>query len=67
MHKYSEQGDERTEFAVDSANKFIDEETQILVLFDLSTCGNGDLDHDDTTNVLGMISQERFKCPQFLR
>ena len=59
-------GDERTELAIDSANEFIDEKTQILVLFHLSTCRNGDLYHDDSSNVLRMVSQEHLKCPQLL-
>ena len=56
-----------TEFAVDSADEFVDDGTQILVLLNILSRRDGDLNQHNLANPFGMFCQEDFKSMELLR
>lgn len=56
-----------TEFSVDSADELVDNSAQVLILLDILTTGDGNLNKNDLANPLGMLSQEHLEGVQFLR
>lgn len=55
------------ELAVDAANQLVDDGAKVLVLLDILTTGDGDLDENDLAYPLGVFCEEDFEGVQLLR
>lgn len=58
---------EPTKFSVDSANKLINNRSQVLVFFDITTTGHCHLNQNNASDPVGVFGQEYFQRMQFLR
>ena len=56
-----------TEFAVDSANEFVDNCTEVLVLLYILSRRDGNLNQHNLADPFGMLCQEDFKSVKLLR
>jgi hypothetical protein len=67
VHEVDRHELDSAELAVDTSDELVDDGAEVLVLFDVLSRRNSDLDEDDLANPFGVLREEDFEGVQLLR